>query len=292
MHFQESEEELPPMMERIRSMSQASDHSDTHLKKMAAVERVHTPHQRAVSPAPSREVFTPTAEEELHQILSREDTQSEAATPDARPTSDQERESDTPKEQGTPKGSDKSRATTDDWDSSEREYSSVTDGKTPDTERPTSVVKFASELQVEEIPGRSTLTPSKSAMEDMRVSTRLSSMAGGQGSTDTRAFSRDAIKEREKINTEALRSYAGLDMRYYSMIEDLMRVDNTYELVTGQKPPQLEVEQVKKITLIQSPSSALIAQSDEAIPVDDEEDEDVKPAVTITVTTDEGSVPS
>lgn len=290
--LKESEEELPPMMERIRSMSQASDHSDTHLKKMAAVERVHTPHQRAVSPAPSREVFTPTAEEELHQILSREDTQSEAATPDARPTSDQERESDTPKEQGTPKGSDKSRATTDDWDSSEREYSSVTDGKTPDTERPTSVVKFASELQVEEIPGRSTLTPSKSAMEDMRVSTRLSSMAGGQGSTDTRAFSRDAIKEREKINTEALRSYAGLDMRYYSMIEDLMRVDNTYELVTGQKPPQLEVEQVKKITLIQSPSSALIAQSDEAIPVDDEEDEDVKPAITITVTTDEGSVPS
>eukprot|EP00105_Crassostrea_gigas_P033364 XP_011456724.1 PREDICTED: HEAT repeat-containing protein 4 isoform X2 [Crassostrea gigas] len=290
--LKESEEELPPMMERIRSMSQASDHSDTNQKKMAAVERVHTPHQRAVSPAPSREVFTPTAEEELHQILSREDTQSEAATPDARPTSDQERESDTPKEQGTPKGSDKSRGTTDDWDSSEREYSSVTDGKTPDTERPTSVVKFASELQVEEIPGRSTLTPSKSAMEDMRVSTRLSSMAGGQGSTDTRAFSRDAIKEREKINTEALKSYAGLDMRYYSMIEDLMRVDNTYELVTGQKPPQLEVEQVKKITLIQSPSSALIAQSDEAIPVDDEEEEDVKPAVTITVTTDEGGVPS
>lgn len=290
--LKESEEELPPMMERIRSMSQASDHSDTHQKKMAAVERVHTPHQRAVSPAPSREVFTPTAEEELHQILSREDTQSEAATPDARPTSDQERESDTPKEQGTPKGSDKSRGTTDDWDSSEREYSSVTDGKTPDTERPTSVVKFASELQVEEIPGRSTLTPSKSAMEDMRVSTRLSSMAGGQGSTDTRAFSRDAIKEREKINTEALKSYAGLDMRYYSMIEDLMRVDNTYELVTGQKPPQLEVEQVKKITVIQSPSSALIAQSDEAIPVDDEEEEDVKPAVTITVTTDEGGVPS
>lgn len=290
--LKESEEELPPMMERIRSMSQASDHSDTHQKKMAAVERVHTPHQRAVSPAPSREVFTPTAEEELHQILSREDTQSEAATPDARPTSDQERESDTPKEQGTPKGSDKSRGTTDDWDSSEREYSSVTDGKTPDTERPTSVVKFASELQVEEIPGRSTLTPSKSAMEDMRVSTRLSSMAGGQGSTDTRAFSRDAIKEREKINTEALKSYAGLDMRYYSMIEDLMRVDNTYELVTGQKPPQLEVEQVKKITLIQSPSSALIAQSDEAIPVDDEEEEDVKPAITITVTTDEGGVPS
>lgn len=280
------------MMERIRSMSQASDHSDTHQKKIAVVERVHTPHQRAVSPAPSRDVFTPTAEEELHQILSREDTQSEAATPDARPTSDQERESDTPKEQGTPKGSDKSRGTTDDWDSSEREYSSVTDGKTPDTERPTSVVKFASELQVEEIPGRSTLTPSKSAMEDMRVSTRLSSMAGGQGSTDTRAFSRDAIKEREKINTEALKSYAGLDMRYYSMIEDLMRVDNTYELVTGQKPPQLEVEQVKKITLIQSPSSALIAQSDEAIPVDDEEEEDVKPAVTITVTTDEGGVPS
>lgn len=290
--LKESEEELPPMMERIRSMSQASDHSDTHQKKMAVVERVHTPHQRAVSPAPSRDVFTPTAEEELHQILSREDTQSEAATPDARPTSDQERESDTPKEQGTPKGSDKSRGTTDDWDSSEREYSSVTDGKTPDTERPTSVVKFASELQVEEIPGRSTLTPSKSAMEDMRVSTRLSSMAGGQGSTDTRAFSRDAIKEREKINTEALKSYAGLDMRYYSMIEDLMRVDNTYELVTGQKPPQLEVEQVKKITLIQSPSSALIAQSDEAIPVDDEEEEDVKPAVTITVTTDEGGVPS
>lgn len=280
------------MMERIRSMSQASDHSDTHQKKMAVVERVLTPHQRAVSPAPSRDVFTPTAEEELHQILSREDTQSEAATPDARPTSDQERESDTPKEQGTPKGSDKSRGTTDDWDSSEREYSSVTGGKTPDTERPTSVVKFASELQVEEIPGRSTLTPSKSAMEDMRVSTRLSSMAGGQGSTDTRAFSRDAIKEREKINTEALKSYAGLDMRYYSMIEDLMRVDNTYELVTGQKPPQLEVEQVKKITLIQSPSSALIDQSDEAIPVDDEEEEDVKPAVTITVTTDESGVPS
>ena len=283
------------MMERIRTMSQASDHSDLPHKKVIG-ERPHTPHQRAVSPAPSREVFTPTAEEELHQILSREDTRSEVATPEPRPTSDQQRESVTPREQGTPKGSEKSKVTTDDSDvteSSDREYSSGTGGKTPDTERPTSVVKFASALQVEEIPGRSTLTPSKSAMEDMRVSTRLSSMAGGRVSTDVRAFSRDAIKEREKINTEALRSYAGLDMRYYNMIEELIMVDNTYELMTGQKPPKLEVEKVQRITMIQSPSAAMIAQSDEAIPVDMEEDtEDVKPAITITVTTDNSSVKS
>nr|XP_022342534.1 HEAT repeat-containing protein 4-like isoform X1 [Crassostrea virginica] len=293
--LKESEEEPPPMMERIRTMSQASDHSDLPHKKVIG-ERPHTPHQRAVSPAPSREVFTPTAEEELHQILSREDTRSEVATPEPRPTSDQQRESVTPREQGTPKGSEKSKVTTDDSDvteSSDREYSSGTGGKTPDTERPTSVVKFASALQVEEIPGRSTLTPSKSAMEDMRVSTRLSSMAGGRVSTDVRAFSRDAIKEREKINTEALRSYAGLDMRYYNMIEELIMVDNTYELMTGQKPPKLEVEKVQRITMIQSPSAAMIAQSDEAIPVDMEEDtEDVKPAITITVTTDDSSVKS
>ncbi|XP_062602702.1 HEAT repeat-containing protein 4-like [Saccostrea cucullata] len=284
----ESEEKLPPMMERIRSMSQASDRPDTSQRKMIG-DRPHTPHRKSVSPTPSREVFTPTADEELHQIMSREDTRSEVASPEARPTSGQQRDSGTPKDQGTPKGSERSKVTTEDsdvTDSSEREYSSATGGRTPETERPTSVVKFASELQVEEIPGRSTLTPSKSAMEDMRVSTRLSSMAGGRVSSDVRAFSRDAIKEREKINTEALKSYAGLDMRYYDMIQDLIQVDNTYELMTGQRPKQPEVEQVKKITMIQSPSKALIAQSDEAIPVDDE-DNDVQSSVIITVTADE-----
>lgn len=275
------------MMERIRTMSQASDHSDVVHRKVVG-ETPHTQHQRAVSPAPSRDVFTPTADEELHQLLSREDTRSEAATPEARPTSVQHRESATPKDQGTPKGSEKSKVTTEESgdEDSDKEYSTVTDGKTPETERPTSVVKFASELQVEEIPGRSTLTPSKSAMEDMRMSTRLSSMAGGRVSTDVRAFSRDAIKEREKINTEALKSYAGLDMRYYDMIEDLIQVDNTYELMTGRRHTIHEVEQAKKPALIQSPSAALIAQTDETIPAEDEEN-DVKSSVIITVTAEE-----
>lgn len=68
-------------------------------------------------------------------------------------------------------------------------------------------------------------------MEDMWVFIWLSSMVGGF--IDIWVFSCDVIKEWEKINIEVLKSYVGFDMWYYSMIEDLMRVDNMYELVIG-----------------------------------------------------------
>jgi hypothetical protein len=42
--------------------------------------------------------------------------------------------------------------------------------------------------------------------------------------SEIRAFSRDAIKEREKINTEARNTYAGLDQRYSDLTDDLLLV--------------------------------------------------------------------
>ena len=150
----------------------------------------------------------------------------------------------------------------------------MTGDKTPDasSRRPTSVVKFSKELQVEEIPARSrsALTPSKSGIED--VMTSRSSM-GGQMS-EVRAFSQDAIREREKINTEALKGYAGLDMRYYDMIGDLIRVDNTYQILTGQLPAEeeQEVETVKEVTVIDTINQAFLTQADESFIVEDGEE--------------------
>ena len=57
----------------------------------------------------------------------------------------------------------------------------------------------------------------------------MSSMAGR--ASEVRAFSQDAIREREKINTEALKDYAGLDSRYYDMIQDLPFKVDTPDLV-------------------------------------------------------------
>jgi hypothetical protein len=86
--------------------------------------------------------------------------------------------------------------------------------------------------------------------------------------SEIRAFSRDAIKEREKINTEARNTYAGLDQRYSDLTDDLLLVDNAY---LGKIPSQ---ERVTSVSIInQSASSyqrkAAESRADESFPVED-----------------------
>ncbi|XP_021378591.1 HEAT repeat-containing protein 4-like isoform X2 [Mizuhopecten yessoensis] len=276
----EHEQEKEPMMQRIRSsMSQASSRSTT-------------PHPRILvnesGPETSaREMLTPTADEELKQILSREDT---STSPDT--TSEME---------STP-GLKSRQSTVDeesDWESSrprssrmdkisERADGSLSQslgegseigGEESDKEkgieekdgRPASVVKFASNLEINDIPSNKeklSMSPTKSGHGE-GVS-RLSSRAPG---SEIRAFSRDAIKERDVIDREARNDYAGLDERYHEMIDDLDIVDNTYEiLVTGRRPE----EKVQIITFITDPPeehtlAADVGAADESIPVEEEE---------------------
>jgi hypothetical protein len=72
--------------------------------------------------------------------------------------------------------------------------------------------------------------------------------------SEIRAFSRDAIKEREKINTEARNTYAGLDQRYSDLTDDLLLVDNAY---LGKIPSQ------ENLTLLPGLSTGLSSSSSE-----------------------------
>jgi hypothetical protein len=233
------------MMQRIRSMSQASSRPDTPAPKI--VIETETP----TSPVTSREgaVFTPTADEELNTILSREESvvtpETRSTTPGVKSRADMEEDDDDSKSklekisEGTGSGSPFSEAI------------SEPDEERP-VDRPGSKVKF---LEVEDnLPPKPPTAPSK-----------VSSMGFA---SEIRAFSRDAIKEREKINTEARNTYAGLDQRYSDLTDDLLLVDNAY---LGKIPSQ---ERVTSVSIInQSASSyqrkAAESRADESFPVED-----------------------
>lgn len=230
----ENEKEKEPIMQRIRSMSQPSSRTGTPAPKIVIEKDVPE------SPAPSREgaVFTPTAEEELNTILSREESTATSETRSTTPAlksrgEDEEEESksrlETISERG---GSQLSQAITE-----------IEEEKPVD--RPSSKVKF---LEVDSQP--------------MSAPSKING-----GGSEIRAFSRDAIKEREKINAEARNTFAGLDQRYSELTEDLLLVDNAY---LGKIPSE---ERITSVSIISDPSTyelkARESQADESFPVED-----------------------
>ena len=67
-----------------------------------------------------------------------------------------------------------------------------------------------------------------SYMDDGSVKhSRLSAATMG---TETLVFGRDAVLEREKINNEARNTFAVMDLRYQDMVDDLIELDNAFEL--------------------------------------------------------------
>lgn len=244
-----------------------------------------TPHPHVVveesepDSARDKEVFTPTADEELKQILSREDASSRTSpdttsesTPGlkSRPSTvdddhTDDEETSRPQSSKMDKISEVADGSLNESLVEESEHGEEKDG------RPASVVKFASSLEINDIPSnkeKRSNSPTKSGPGE--GPSRLSSLAPG---SEIRAFSRDAIKEREKIDREARNSYAGLDERYHEMIDDLDIVDNTYEiLVSGRR----HKETIQMITFITDPPenykmAADIGAADESVPVEGEE---------------------
>ena len=232
--LQEHEPEKEPIMQRIRSMSQASSRPETPAPKIV-IDR-----EAATSPVPSREgaVFTPTAEEELNTILSREDS---TATPETRSTTPGLKSRT---DNGEDEEESKSRLEkiSERADSGSQLSQSLTeaDEERPVVDRPESKVKF---LEVDD------------SQKPQTAQSKLSSMGFG---SEIRAFSRDAIKEREKINKEAKNTFAGLDERYADLTDDLLLVDNAY---LGKVPSE---EKITSISIIREPSSLYKLKSEES----------------------------
>ncbi|XP_033756447.1 HEAT repeat-containing protein 4-like isoform X1 [Pecten maximus] len=262
----EHEPEKEPMMQRIRSsMSQPSSRSTT-------------PHHR---------MLTPTADEELKQILSRDDTSTSPDTTSemestpglkSRPSTvddESDGESSRPRSSRMDKISEEADGSLSQSLCEESEAGADELEKEKNIEekdgRPPSVVKFASNLEINDIPSNKeklSMSPTKSGPGD-GVS-RLSSMAPG---SEIRAFSRDAIKERDIIDREARNGYAGLDERYHEMIDDLDVVDNTYEILVSGRRPQ---ERIQVITFITEPeeeenTSEKVGAPDQSITVEKQE---------------------
>lgn len=237
----ENEREKEPIMQRIRSMSQASSRTETPAPKI--VIETETP----ASPVPSREgaVFTPTAEEELDTILSREES---TATPETVSTTPGLK-SRTENDESESESKSRLEKISERADSGSQLSQCLTEEEEKPVSRPGSKVKF---LEVEEKP---LTAPSKSS-------------AMGLGS-EIRAFSRDAIKERDKINREARNTFAAFDERYADLTDDLLLVDNAY---LGKLPSE---EKITSVSIISEPTptyelKAMEGQADEAFPVDDD----------------------
>ncbi|KAK3595827.1 hypothetical protein CHS0354_014647 [Potamilus streckersoni] len=241
---QETEEKNESLMDRVQAMSQAESRSLTPTHKTPIF----------ASPELGREgiVFTPTADKELEAILSREDVTTPVTTEPSssglklrtETGSSGEVGEESLTEKGDEEGDGSSQMThtpgeTTEGEEVEPELDEMKGEKLQEKdkkdklevfgdERPSSTVRFAPHLEVTDIPARITtpLGPSRlSLMGDVKGS-RLST-AGFTSDRGT-IFSRDAIKEREKINAEARNTYAGLDNRYSDMIDDLEKVDNTF----------------------------------------------------------------
>lgn len=218
-------------------MSQASTRTET---PKIVIETGQT------SPVPSREgtVFTPTAEEELETILSREDTSmtptTTSTTPAVKSRADNEEDEEDSKS--------KLEKISERADSGSLSQLSLTEDE-KFLSRPGSKVKF------QDIVEKPRTAPAKSS-------------GLGNTASEIRAFSRDAIKEREKINTEARNTFAGLDQRYSSLTDALLLVDNAY---LGKIPSE---ERITSVDIISEPSSsyqqrAAQAQVDEEFDVNE-----------------------
>lgn len=191
-----------------------------------------------MSPVPSREgtVFTPTAEEELETILSREDTSVTPTTTSTTPAVKSRADNEDDDEDSKSK-LEKISERADSGSLSQMSQVLTEDDKL--LSRPGSKVKFQDVIEKPKTaPARST----------------------GLGTTasEIRAFSRDAIKEREKINAEARNTYAGLDQRYSSLTDALLLVDNAY---LGKIPSE---ERITSVDIISEPSPSYQQRATEA----------------------------
>ncbi|XP_052225265.1 HEAT repeat-containing protein 4-like isoform X2 [Dreissena polymorpha] len=264
----EHEVPLQPVMERIRSLSRAGSHKSE-------------PRTGAESPEPVRDgaVFTPSAEEELEEILGRVDEESEGTSPastpytKSRPTTASSRENETEgdeeEEEGTEKRSSKTplKSSEDDgrpstWGSRSQGVKSEDDLEgeiskvTLEPERPASTVKFASHLEVNAIPSRSrsSLGPSRLSLMDEQTGKPSRSGTMMTGTTgEGMVFGRDAVVEREKISEKARNTFAVMDAWYDDMVQDLIDLDNAFELGLTSGSRQDFEEKIRNVRVIKTP---------------------------------------
>ena len=144
-------------------------------------------------------------------------------------------------------------------------------------ERPTSMVKFASHLEVADIPRRasSALSSRISFMEDGTIKhSRMSNITGG---TENMVFGREAVVEREKINTEARNTFAVMDARYQDMVNDLIELDNAFELGLMNGDRDEFEKRIQNVRIVKTPPKRpqdlpkIELTVDEVIPIDKEE---------------------
>ncbi|XP_060595214.1 HEAT repeat-containing protein 4-like isoform X6 [Ruditapes philippinarum] len=273
--MKDHEKPQEPMMERLRSMSQASSHK----MKLESVPASPEPILRDTA-------FTPTADQELEAILAKEDLTSGKTSPTdtetpgtkSRATSastrlgdedeDEEEEEEEKKETDDEGLDDEKRGKSSEEDrlpstSSLRSRSagirSEVEGEivkaTQDFDRPTSTVKFAETLEVADIPSRSmsSLGPSRMSLMDEHGKPSRTSMTTGTTGTEGMVFGRDAVVEREKINEEARNTFAVMDMRYKDMVQDLIDLDNAFELGLLEGDRQDFEKKIQSMRIIKTP---------------------------------------
>ena len=150
-------------------------------------------------------------------------------------------------------------------DETEGEVTQVTD-----TERPSSTVKFASHLEVADIPSRSmsSLGPSRLSLMDDTGKPSRSSRA--TATTDGMVFGRDAVVEREKINEEARNTFAVMDARYQDMVQDLIELDNAFELGLTDGDRKLFEKRISNVRIVKTPPSSATAKPEIVVTVEKE----------------------
>lgn len=129
---------------------------------------------------------------------------------------------------------------------------------TQDVERPTSTVKFAEMLEVADIPSRSrsSLGPSRMSLMDEHGKPSRTSVTTGTTGTEGMVFGRDAVVEREKINEEARNTFAVMDLRYRDMVQDLIDLDNAFELGLADGNRQDFEKRIQSMRIIKTPPTS------------------------------------
>lgn len=129
---------------------------------------------------------------------------------------------------------------------------------TLEPERPTSTVKFASHLEVADIPSRSrsSLGPSRLSLMDEHGKPSRTSVTTGTTGTEGMVFGRDAVVEREKINEEARNTFAVMDLRYKDMVQDLIDLDNAFELGLLSGSRQDFEDKIQGMKIVKTPPSS------------------------------------
>ena len=112
-------------------------------------------------------------------------------------------------------------------------------------------------------------------MEDGTIKqSRMSNITGG---TENMVFGREAVVEREKINTEARNTFAVMDARYQDMVNDLIDLDNAFELGLMNGNREEFEKRIQNVRIVKTPPKrpqdlpTIELTVDEVIPVEKEE---------------------